>query len=236
MTMNTAVALRHLAFEDLGTLEPLLREWGWQIQYRDIGVDTLEDLFDAPPGLLIVLGGPIGAFDDRLYPYLQSELALISERLRQRQPLLGICLGAQLMARALGGRISAMPEKEIGFAPVQLTRAGLASPLTALEDVPVLHWHGDRIQLPAAVSSLATTTPCPTQAFAAGHHALGLQFHIEADPEKLERWLIGHTLELSGAGIDLEQLRRDAAEHGHSLIRAARRLMTQCRDQWEQKQ
>ena len=64
MTMNTAVALRHLAFEDLGTLEPLLREWGWQIQYRDIGVDTVEDLFDAPPGLLIVLGGPIGAFDD----------------------------------------------------------------------------------------------------------------------------------------------------------------------------
>ncbi|KAF0802360.1 glutamine amidotransferase [Alcanivorax xiamenensis] len=234
MTTHTAVALRHLAFEDLGTLEPLLRDWGWRIQYRDIGVDTVEDLFDSPPDLLVVLGGPIGAFDDHLYPYLKTELALISERLRQRQPLLGVCLGAQLLARALGGRVGAMPEKEIGFAPLQLTSAGRASPLTALEDIPVLHWHGDRIQLPATVPSLATTAPCPTQAFAVGRHALGLQFHIEADPARLERWLIGHTLELSGAGIDLEQLRRDAAEHGGALTRAARRLMTQWRDQWEQ--
>lgn len=222
---RTVLALRHLAFEDLGLLDPLLRGRGFtQVEYRDTGVDALDDpaLADGAD-LLVVLGGPIGAEDDALYPFLRDELKLIERRLAQGRPLLGVCLGAQLMARALGARVRPMSHgrKEIGFAPVTLTEAGRASPLAALPAAAkVLHWHGDQFELPEGCESLATTALCPHQAFMAGPNALGLQFHLEADPRRIEQWLIGHAAELGQSGADVAALRRDAARHGSALAGA----------------
>src|SRR6202034_1055939 len=117
-----------------------------------------------------------------------GEVAAIAARLRANKPLLGICLGAQMMASALGARVAPGPVKEIGFAP--LTPMGLSSVLAPLADVPVLHWHGDNCDLPEGCEQLASTSPCPVQAFSRLPSQLALQFHIETEPLRLEQWLI----------------------------------------------
>ncbi|MFY0480011.1 glutamine amidotransferase [Achromobacter marplatensis] len=207
---RSATAIRHLHFEDLGTLEPLLRERGYDVSYVDA---TALDLpaFDAlAPDLLIVLGGPIGAFDDAAYPFIGDELALVQRRLAAGGPILGICLGAQLMARALGAKVYAMGVKEIGFGPLQLTQEGRHSALGGLGDTPVLHWHGDQFDIPAGATRLAGTAIGQNQAFSLGDSVLGLQFHLEADTRLIERWLVGHACELAQAGIDPRALRAQA--------------------------
>jgi len=208
--MKAVIAIRHLDFEDLGTLEPLLASRGYTVRYLDATTDDLRTVDTASADLLVVLGGPIGAFDDTLYPFIKDELAMIQQRLESRRPLLGICLGAQLMARALGAGVASMGVKEIGFAPLTLTPAGGASPLAALGRVPVLHWHGDRFDIPAGATRLAGTAICANQAFSIGGHVLALQCHLEADPRRIERWLVGHACELAQAGIDPRALRAEA--------------------------
>jgi GMP synthase (glutamine-hydrolysing) len=218
--MKTAVAIRHLAFEDLGLIEPWLRQRGWRIATYDAGVDDFGKIHLDQVDLLVVLGGPIGAHDDALHPFLTEEVDLIRQRLDNGRPILGICLGAQLMARALGATVAPMGAKEIGYAPLSLTAAGQAGPLACLAGQPVLHWHGDQFDLPAGVPSLATTPLCPHQAFMAGAHAMAWQFHLEVDAARIEQWLIGHTGELRQAGIDIGLLRTAAEQHRAGLAQA----------------
>lgn len=227
--MKTAVAIRHVYFEDLGTLEPLLHEHGYQVRYRNAGLDALDAAELEAADLLVVLGAPIGAGDEAVYPFLHRELQSIEHRLEQQRPLLGICLGAQLMARVLGAQVAPMGRKEIGFSPLELTEAGRDSALGALpKDTAVLHWHGDQFAIPKSCESLARTKICPHQAFAVGKEALALQFHLEADADRLEPWLIGHACELSQAGVDPRTLREQARLHGRSLKHAARLVF----DRW----
>jgi GMP synthase (glutamine-hydrolysing) len=232
--MKTAVALRHVHFEDLGTLELLLVERGYRIAYRDMGAVTGRTPNVESADLLVVLGAPIGAGDEQMYPFLKSEIKWIEQRLAARRPLLGICLGAQLMARVLGASVLPMTRKEIGFSPVELTAAGKQSPLRSLpRDVSVLHWHGDQFAIPAEAENLARTATCPHQAFAVGDFALGLQFHLEADADRLEPWYIGHAGELSAARISPVALRAQAKEHGVRLKAAATKVFGSWLDQFE---
>jgi len=218
---KSAVVIRHIHFEDLGTLGPVLQERGYRVRYVDPAVDNLAELEAAAPELLVVLGGPIGAFDDALYPFLAAELALVERRLAAGRALLGICLGAQLMARALGAGVAPMGVKEIGFGPLTLTAAGKASALAGLDAVPVLHWHGDRFEIPSGAECLGATPTCANQAFALGANVLGLQFHLEADTRQIERWLVGHASELAQAGIDPRSVREQALMAGPALAAAS---------------
>lgn len=219
--MKTAIAIRHLDFEDLGSLESLLVTRGYSVRYLDAATDDLQTVDTATADLLVVLGGPIGAFDDAIYPFIDNELFVILQRLESRRPMLGICLGAQLIARAMGARVTSMGVKEIGFAPLTLTEEGEESSLAALGKVPVLHWHGDRFDIPVGATRLAGTAICANQAFSIDSHVLALQCHLEADPSRIERWLVGHASELATAGVDPRALRAEAQALQSGLPRAA---------------
>lgn len=215
--LKTAVAIRHLAFEDLGCFGPVLERAGYKVHYYDAGVDELWTLDPLTTGLIVVLGGPIGAYEEEKYPFLTEELQLIERRLASGKPIFGVCLGAQLMARVLGAKVYPGPAKEIGFSELTLTEAGRRSCLNVFEGGPVLHWHGDRFDLPEGAEALASTEICPVQAFSYGSNAFGTQFHPEAGGEGFERWLIGHTIELGAAGVDVPRLRADNEHWGPIL-------------------
>ena len=157
--------LQQLAFEDLGTFAPVLLEAGWTIQACHVadGLPDARDWRDAD--LCIVLGGPMGVHDGAAYPFLSRELELVRSRLGEGRPLLGICLGAQLMAQALGAAVYAGKAKEIGWGGLQLTEAGAASPLAALRGAPVLHWHGDTFDLPPTCPCFSEAVPTCKDAF-----------------------------------------------------------------------
>jgi GMP synthase (glutamine-hydrolysing) len=231
--MRTCLALRHLAFEDLGILVSILQQRGFDTRYLDAGVDRLERAEFEGADLLVVLGGPIGVYQDKAYPFLADELAVISRRLDLLRPTFGICLGAQLMARALGSNVAPGPAKEIGMAPVELTPAGRESPLRYLENIRVLHWHGDNFDLPPACENLAATIHCRFQAFRKGPNLLGIQFHIEVDPGRIETWLIGHTVELGKAKIEPSSIREQMARHGEMLQRTGGRIFNEWLDNVE---
>ncbi len=218
--MKTVVAIRHVPFEDLGSFSEPLVEQGYQLQYVEAGRDELADLDALQPALVVVLGGPIGATDERDYPFLADELRLLEKRLRHERPTLGICLGSQLMARALGARVYPGPQKEIGWARLSLAPHGETSCLRHLspERTRVLHWHGDTFDLPDNALRLASTPVCENQAFAWGKNALALQFHPEATRKGLERWFIGHTCEIAATPeVTVANLRADTARWGAML-------------------
>lgn len=222
---KNALAVRHLAFEDLGLLQRLLTNRGYDVRYLDAGVDSLDPGTLAAADLLVVLGGPIGVHDTDQYPVLAEEVAALRLRVNADRPTLGICLGAQLLALALGANVAPTGRTEIGYASLTLTPAGLASPLRHLDGVPVLHWHEDRFGIPEGAEHLAATGVCDHQAFSAGPRQLGLQFHVEADYRRIDQWLIGHAGALAAAGIRPADLRRDAAVHGPALAEAATRVI-----------
>jgi GMP synthase (glutamine-hydrolysing) len=227
------LALQHLAFEDLGTLGDVLTEQGFEIVYRQAGVHALDgpqaEAEWAQADLVVVLGGPVGVYETDRYPFITHEIARVKARLDSGKPLVGICLGAQMMAAACGQRVYPGPAKEIGFKPLILSAAGQASPLAALQACShqVLHWHGDTFDLPPQATLLASTDLVKHQVFSLGPKVLGLQCHLEAQPRELERWLIGHAAELSAAGISLDTLRTDNTRHGVALAEAARSVWRQ---------
>ena len=200
------------------------------MSYRDAAVDDLAAPDLAEADLLIVLGGPIGAYEDPIYPFLKDEILTLEKRFRAGRAVLGICLGSQLMARALDARVYPGGQKEIGWAPLRLTAAGAESCLAPLgAGAEVLHWHGDTFDLPDGARLLASSALYPNQAFAWGAKALALQFHLEATAPGLERWYIGHAAEIAGtAGISVAQFRADSERAAPKLAPLAAR----CFENW----
>ena len=214
---RSCLAVRHVAFEDLGLLGPLVSALGYDIRYHDAGIERFDARTLLSADLVVVLGGPIGVYECETYPFVTDEIAAVAARLHSNKPILGICLGAQMMAAALGARVAPGPAKEIGYAPLTLTGAGRSSVLAPLGASPVLHWHGDNCDLPPGCERLASTVHCPVQAFSRTPTQLALQFHLETDPARLESWLVGHTVELGKAGIDPRKLRDEARQVGPAL-------------------
>lgn len=226
--LKTAIAIRHVHFENLGAFEAVLRPAGFKLHYHDIGADDLSSLDAIEPDLLFILGGPVSVYDSDAYPFLLEEQRIISTRVRANRPTVGICLGAQQIAAALGAKVGPTGSKEIGFGPLTLSAAGEESPLRHLSDVPVLHWHGDAFEIPPGGNNLASTPNCATQAFMLGSSVLGLQFHPEVDAcGGLEKWLVGHAFELANAGVNPGSIREDAKRFGPRLREAGRRMFAE---------
>ncbi|HSC78905.1 MAG TPA: glutamine amidotransferase [Chitinolyticbacter sp.] len=221
--MKTAAVIRHVQFEDLGLFGAPLAAAGYDIRYFDAGVDDLAAAFAAD--LTVLCGGSIGAYQDADYPWLVDEKRGLAARLQAMRPTLGLCLGAQLIAAALGARVYPGHAREIGWGAITLSPAGQASPLAALQGKPVLHWHGDTFDLPAGATLLASSALYPNQAFALGPAVLGLQFHSEVDPDRIEQWLVGHASELSAASIPVNWLRDETRLLGGPAPAIAEQLL-----------
>lgn len=225
---KTAVIFRHLPFEGLGSWVEALEASGYELRYMEAGFDDPAAIDPLAPDLLIILGGPIGVAQQADYPWLGAEIEAVRQRLNADRPTLGICLGAQIMACALGASVSTPEKSEIGWSRLELTAAGRRSPLRHLEEVPVLHWHGDRFELPAGAERLASTPACPNQAFNLGQNILAVQFHPEVCWPELETWLIAHVRGLAANGIDVSALRAACKANSGALVAAGRRLL----DEW----
>jgi GMP synthase (glutamine-hydrolysing) len=234
---HEVLAIRHVHFEDLGSLELVLGDRGRPVRYLDVGFARIEAPDPAAPSLMVVLGGPISADDDARYPTITPLLSMIEKRIAAGLPTLGICLGAQLIARALGARVYRAPRTELGWTPLTLTEAGRASPLRHLDGAltSMLHWHGDTFDLPAGATHLASTAACENQAFSWGKHVLGLQCHPEIRADRFEPWLIGNAGEIASEGVDVRELRADTARLGPRLEEGARRMFGEWLDQVEKK-
>jgi GMP synthase (glutamine-hydrolysing) len=187
MPASSVLVFRHVPFEDIGLIRPALEESGISIEYADLERKA------TPPDItrfagLIFMGGPMCANDD--LPYLRHELALIRQAAERSQPVLGVCLGAQLMAKALGARVYPNPVKEIGWFDVHRTPAGAEDPLLSEfhSPEPVFQWHRDTFDLPGGATRLAYSDACINQAFRIGTHMYGLQFHLEVTPAMIADW------------------------------------------------
>ncbi len=191
MSRPKILVFQHVPYEPLGTLDPLLKEAGFRIRYVNFGRDPHQRPSLGKYEALIVLGGPMNAHQIDTYPNLATEVEVIRQAVDSGMSVLGICLGAQLLAKAVGGRVARNDEREIGWYDVQLTDAGRADPVLShfARSQKVFQWHEDGISLPAGVPSLASSPASPVQAFRYGEHAYGFQFHLEVDASLVERWL-----------------------------------------------
>ena len=189
--MKKLLVLQHVAHELLGTLNPLLKCAGFRIRYVNFARHP-----DAQPSLdgydgLIVLGGPMSVNDAHRLPHLGTELKLIEEAMRREIPILGICLGAQLIAKTLGAAVYRNPEKEIGWYDVSPTAETSSDPLLAplQKTEKIFQWHGETFDMPNSTRHLAFSSLCPNQAFRYGTKVYGFQFHMEVDEPMIHRWL-----------------------------------------------
>ncbi|MES2905851.1 MAG: glutamine amidotransferase [Pseudomonadota bacterium] len=218
MAKKTCLVVRHVNFEGLGMLCDILRERNYEFRYADAASDNVccEKALD--DDLMIVLGGPFGVYEADKYPFIKKEIDCIKKRLDSNKPLLGICLGAQMMATALGAKVAFSGGKEIGWHGIKLTDEGKKSLLAPLEGQPVLHWHGDNCEMPKDCIKLAYNDFCPVQAFQVAPHQLGLQFHMEVEAGRIERWIESSEESLKLAGLTSDDVRAQAIEHGEAAF------------------
>jgi GMP synthase (glutamine-hydrolysing) len=182
--------IRHMPHEAGGTLESALGRAGLKFHYVDLYRETPARLpLDEASGL-IVLGGPMNVDQTDEYPFLADDVRWIQQAIARGLPLLGICLGSQLLAKALGARVYPNGVKEIGWYPIELTPAAADDPLFAQSGGrTVFQWHGDTFELPGGAVHLARSPLCENQAFRYGRNVYGLQFHIEMTAAMIDEWL-----------------------------------------------
>ncbi len=228
--MKKLLVLQHVPHELLGTLNPLLKRSGFRIRYVNFARHP-----DAQPSLdgyngLVVLGGPMSVNDADRLPHLTTEMRLIEEALRRNIPVLGICLGAQLIAKTLGADVYPNKEKEIGWYDVSPTDEAESDPLLLgfQKTETIFQWHGETFDIPKSTRHLAFSSLCVNQAFRYGNNVYGFQFHLEVDEPMIHRWLrvAENREEIAALGgtIDPERIHRDTPEHMARLHQLSTRV------------
>jgi GMP synthase (glutamine-hydrolysing) len=227
--MPTALVIQHEAYESLAGFQKPLEDRGYRIEtisVRDPGYDCLSFL---EPDLLVIMGGPMGVYEQAEYSWMSHEIVRTAERIIANLPTLGVCLGSQVMAAAMGAPVYKGAHNEVGFRPISVTEKGLKSPVAVLGELPVLHWHGDTFDLPSDVDLLASSALYPNQAFSRGANILALQFHPEmGEDPSFDTWCEKGDPFIEAAGTDVETLRAEHDEHGPAAVTAGRILL----DRW----
>jgi GMP synthase (glutamine-hydrolysing) len=210
------VILQHVAWEGPGLIVSEAEARGLHTEIRRLDLEASLPTQGDVEGL-VVMGGPMGAYEAHKYRFLDAECSLIQDLVASDRPVLGVCLGAQLLARALGARVFPGHIAEIGFGTVQLSLAGNNDPILgpAGSVLPVFHWHGDTFDLPQGATLLASSVDYPHQAFRFGKCAYGLQFHVEPDSGIWSAWREHLPTALLGGS---EERRRAIEQVGRGLI------------------
>ena len=223
-----AVIVRHTPFEGAAGFRLPIEQAGYAFE-RIEATDPAFATFDwLAPDLVAVMGGPMGVYERAAYPWIDGEVAGLARRIAAGLPTIGVCLGSQMIAAALGARVYPGPVKEVGFAPVALSEAGASSPLRHVASVPVLHWHGDTFDLPEGAELLAATHAYPNQAFRIGRTLLAVQFHPEmGEDPRIEDWIATETEYLAAAGTNASALRADHARLGSAAVAAGRAMLSE---------
>jgi GMP synthase (glutamine-hydrolysing) len=219
---RTALILQHDPSIHLGNIGPVLTEHGYDLRIVDATTEDISAIDPTEADLVVVLGGEMGAYQTERFPFLAAEQALLRSRLDAELPTLGVCLGAQLMAGALGERVFKGDTTQIGFRRVEPTEAGATSPIRHFAGVPVVEWHGDTFELPERATRLASSGDYSNEAFAIGDFALAVQFHPEVTDEMHEQWVADGYNELDEHAIDPEALREDRELYSARMQEASR--------------
>lgn len=214
--MRRVLSVQNIACETLGTLEHLLKADGFEIENKR--AQDLQSASSSGYSAIVILGGPMAVYDN--LPYLQKEQGLIRDAIANKVPVLGICLGSQLIAQSAGGRVFKGPRKEIGWFDVSLSDEGKKGLFAGLESpMKVFQWHGDTYELPKDTGVLAYSDLYP-QAFKIGS-AYGVQFHLEVSVPMIKSWISQYDAEVKSEKLDRKSIMPKAGE--------AERLAERCR-------
>lgn len=224
--MPLVSVLQHDAVEPLGTIADALGAVGIDAEYIRIyaGDPVPADLTSADG--LIVMGGPMGVYEQDRYPFLAEEIRFIQRTFQKETPILGVCLGSQLLAAALGAPVAPGPQREIGWYPITLTEAASEDALWAGAPANWMgfHWHGDIHGLPPGATLLARSELTPCQAFRAGRHTYGLQFHMEVTRPIIGDWLSAFADEALGGAQSRTQIVAGADAHLMAMLKLGKQV------------
>jgi len=225
--MSEVLIFKHVPFEGPGTLTEPLKALG--IKYREV------NLYEggAPKNLegcggLIIMGGPMNVYEETEYPFLKDEDRLIKEAFAKKLPMIGVCLGAQLMAKAAGAKVTKGQKKEIGWYPLHLTEEAKIDPSFKIspKEIEVFQWHGDTFEIPKGAVRLASSELFHNQAFRIGENAYAFQFHIEVTEAIIKEWIEINGTELEGVRdyIDSKKVLAESKQKASELKKLADKI------------
>lgn len=233
---KTATVIMHLESEGPCIFGQVLRERGMIVTNISAPKHGVENIDPIAPDVVMVLGGPIGVYQADDYPFLKTEIDIVQKRLAAKKPTVGVCLGSQIMAAALGRDVyPGKSGKEIGWHPVTINENGMKTPARHLsaEITNMFHWHGDTFDLPEGVDLLASSDKYKNQIYTIGNYALGLQCHPEVCANELEEWYVMFHRDITGpnAKISVHELRTQTAKHIETLNKQAKLFFNEWLDQ-----
>jgi GMP synthase (glutamine-hydrolysing) len=232
MSRKNALIIRHVPVEGVAGYRQPIEAAGYHVDRIDVADPAFATLDLCEPDLLIMMGGPMGVYEQDSHPWIACQLRRLRLRLAADRPTLGVCFGAQMIAQALGARVYPGPAKEVGFHPVRVHGNAFDGPLRHMVDVPVLHWHGDTFTLPDDVELLASSHVYDHQAFRRGSNILALQFHAEmGEDERFHAWLQAWPESIAEAGGDAASLRAAHDRHGPPAVAAGRAMIAEWLEQ-----
>lgn len=225
----SVLILKNISSEGPGTIEDFLRESRIPCRIADLSSEVIPpaEEYDS----MVILGGPMSVNEEGIYPYIGDEIRLVRSFLEQGKGVLGICLGAQIMAKALGAKVYRGPEQEIGWHDIEIVENGSGDPLIARLAVrpgagdisrrfKVFHWHGETFDIPSGGVRLAQSALYPNQAFAWGRRAYAFQFHIEVTPDIIYGWLGNEPVDMEMVRKDTEAFYRECRERAWQFYEA----------------
>ena len=226
---KTALVFRHIHQETLGSFEEVLWQRGFEIEYFSTPRQDFADIDPMSADLLIVMGGPCGVYQTEEYPFLENVIDIVKQRLAADKPVFGVCLGAQIMARALGAKVyPGASGQEIGWGSIELTEAGKGSAIEhiAADKTKMVQWHGDTFDLPDGAILLASSAQYPHQVFSYGENALGVQCHPEVTGNLLQEWFVMFVGQITGPNpvVPVAQLRAETEQYADTLKTQGRKF------------